>query len=179
MAIALHRIHATDTDEYRFVENLLTEAFPKEEYRELSEFRTLTASKRIFHNNLIYDGETLVGFVTYWDFRRFCYIEHFATLPNMRNKGYGRQVLACLQALLRVPIVLEVECPEEEMARRRIGFYERQGFMLWKRDYVQPPYRPGGDFLKLYLMAYGDLSEERDFDFIKKTIHKEVYGHEA
>lgn len=176
MAITLHRINDTTTKEYQFVENLLTQAFPKEEYRELPAFRTLTRDKEIFHNNLIHDDNTLVGFVTYWDFASFYYIEHFAILPEMRNHSYGKQVLAYLKEQLHGPIVLEAECPVEELAQRRIGFYKRQGFTLWQQDYMQPPYRPGDGFLKLMLMAYGNLREDKDFDLIKKTIHREVYG---
>lgn len=178
MAISIHRIVDTETDEYRFMERLLTDAFPVEEYRELSELRSLTRDKRTFHNNIIYDGTTPVGIVTYWEFPGFYYIEHFATLAEMRNHGYGSKVLAYLKTQFAAPIVLEVECPDEEMAQRRIGFYQRQGFMLWHSEYMQPPYRPGGDPLRLMLMVCGNLQEDSDFDFIKKTIHKEVYGFE-
>ena len=78
--------------------------------------------------------------------------------------------------LLKRPIVLEVERPIEEMAKRRISFYQRQGFTLWEKDYSQPPYKPGDDFLPMYLMVHGELDCEKDFETIKKRIHKEVYG---
>ena len=178
MEIHIRRIQDADTDEYDSMEKLLTSAFPEEEYRDLAEMREFTTCRQKFHNNLIYDGGTFIGLITYWDFGSFCYVEHFAILPDMRNRGYGRAILERLKDVLRRPIVLEVECPTEEMARRRIGFYSRQGFKLWKHEYMQPPYRPGGESLPLLLMAYGDLDEEKDFEKIEKTIHKEVYGEE-
>ena len=178
MNIHIHRIQDAATNEYRSMEQLLTSAFPEEEYRDLTEMREFTNGKQKFHNNLIYDDDTFVGLITYWDFGSFYYFEHFATLPEMRNRGYGRAILEKLKDELRRPIVLEVECPTEEMAQRRIGFYGRQGFKLWKHEYTQPPYRPGGESLPLLLMAYGDLDEDRDFEKIEKTIHKEVYGKE-
>ncbi len=176
--IRLHRIHATDTTEYQFMEHLLTSAFPKEEYRDLDQLRLLTSSKQIFHNNLIYD-DIPVGLVTYWELGRFCFMEHFATLPEMRNKGYGKKVLDHLQSHLHAPLVLEAEYPVEEIARRRIGFYERQNFVLWNHEYMQPPYRPEDNFLKMVLMVHGDLKEDRDFDFVRRTIYKEVYMREV
>ena len=160
------------------MEKLLTSAFPEEEYRDLTEMREFTTCRQKFHNNMIYDGNTFIGLITYWDFGSFYYVEHFATLPEMRNRGYGKAVLQNMKELLRLPIVLEVELPAEEMARRRIGFYSRQGFKLWKHEYMQPPYRPGGESLPMLLMASGDLDEEKDFEAIEKTIHREVYGYE-
>ena len=177
MEIQIRRFQDADTSEYNSMEKLLTSAFPKEEYRDLQEMRALTKSKNAFHNNLIYDGDTFIGMITYWDFGRFCYIEHFATLPDMRNRGYGRAILEKMKDMLRRPIVLEVELPTEVMAQRRIRFYERQGFVLWKHGYMQPPYRPGDTCLPMRLMASGDLDEEKDFEVIEKTIHREVYDY--
>ena len=77
---------------------------------------------------------------------------------------------------LQLPIVLEEERPVEEMAKRRICFYERQGFTLWKNDYYQPPYKPGDDFLPMYLMVYGDLNPEKDYEDIRHKLHTVVYG---
>ena len=88
----------------------------------------------------------------------------------------GKRTLEYLCNYLKHPIVLEVERPVEEMAKRRICFYQRQGFTLWKKDYYQPPYKPGDDFLPMYLMVHGELDCEKDFETIKRRIHKEVYG---
>lgn len=176
--ITLHRITDTGSEAYRFVEKLLSAAFPREEYREFAEWRELTACKGIFHNNLICDDGAPVGFISFWDFGRFHYVEHFATLPQLRNRGYGKQVLELLPGVLQTPIVLEAEAPDSDMARRRIGFYRRHGFALWGGEYRQPPYRAGGDWLPMCLMAYGDLPES-EFPDVRDTIYREVYGCKA
>ena len=93
------------------------------------------------------------------------------TLKGLESRG-----LEYLCNYLKHPIVLEVERPVEEMAKRRISFYQRQGFTLWKKNYYQPPYKPGDDFLPMYLMVHGELDCEKDFETIKRRIHKEVYG---
>lgn len=177
--IEIRQIHAPDSKEYGFMEKLLTNSFPLYEYRELSELKSMTSSCAIFHNNLLYDDKQPVGFITYWNLNSFYFFEHFATLPEMRNKGYGKMVLTKLQAELRAPMVLEVEYPEEETQQRRIRFYERQGFELWQDDYKQPPYRAGDEWRKMFLMAWGGLDAAREFGAVKKAIYKNVYKCEA
>ena len=102
--------------------------------------------------------------------------EHFAIDPAQRNGGYGKSVLNHLCQLLKHPIVLEVEIPEEEMAKRRINFYQRQGFSLWEKPYQQPPYKTGDNYLPMLIMAYGDIECGKDFDSVKEHIYREVYN---
>ncbi len=176
--IQFKKIRTTDKAYYQFIENLLIDAFPVEEYREIDQFREYVDTKDAFHCNIILEDDKPVGFITFWDFEDFYYIEHFAIDPNLRNGGYGKKVMEGITKQLNRPIVLEVEHPIEEMAKRRISFYERQGFTLWENDYQQPPYRKGDNFLPMYLMVYGDLSIDKDYNDIRKRIYKDVYGAE-
>ena len=176
--IRLQRITTADADWYRFMEELMVQSFPPEEYRPLEQLRLYTDTKPAFYNNIVLESDdTPVGFFTYWDFGTFCYGEHFAIDPARRNGGQGKRALEelCRQVHPR-PIVLEVEMPVEEMSRRRIGFYQRQGFTLWDKPYQQPPYKPGDGFLPMRLMAYGDIDPETAFDTVCACIHREVYG---
>lgn len=172
--ITIQRISSTDAD-YDFVEKLLISAFPKEERRELELQKEYTDCNPLFHNNVIYHDGKPVGFITYWDFNDFYYIEHFAISPDCRNGGYGQKVLNRTDEILGKPIVLEVEMPTTEMSIRRIGFYNRLGYKLWEKDYMQPPYRTGDGYLPMYIMAKGELNCEKDFARIKDKLYKEVY----
>ncbi len=165
----------TDSPWYPFLENLLVFSFPPEEYRELAEWRTFTDHTPHFHNHVILDEEKPVGLLTYWEFDTFYYIEHFAIHPDCRNGGYGGKVLQHLFTLLHRPIILEVEFPTGKLEQRRIGFYERQGFILWQAPYLQPPYRPGGEPLPMRLMVHGDWTEEQGFETAKTCIYRDVY----
>ena len=174
--IQFKRINTSDEALYTFMEDLMKASFPKEEYRDLNELRSYTDNKTIFYNNIIMDGDKPIGFITFWDFDDFYYAEHFAIDPNLRNGGYGKKVMNALCLNIEKPIVLEVEHPTEEIAERRINFYKRQGFELWENDYQQPPYRKGDGFLPMYIMAYGDLSKDKDYEKVKNRIYKEVYN---
>lgn len=174
--IRLQRITTADTTLYSYMEQLMITSFPPEEYRELEELRKYTDTKSHFHNNIIFHNDIPVGFITYWNFGSFYYVEHFAIDPAQRNGGHGKNVLNHLCQLLEHPIILEVEAPDEEMSRRRINFYQRHGFSLWETPYKQPPYKAGDNYLPMFLMAYGDLQSEKDYDTVKGHIYREVYN---
>ncbi|MBR7146301.1 MAG: GNAT family N-acetyltransferase, partial [Oscillospiraceae bacterium] len=52
----------------------------------------------------------------------------FAVREDCRGSGIGSELLDELIGTLPHPICLEVEPPETEIAKRRIAFYERNGF---------------------------------------------------
>ena len=91
--IRLQRITTADTSLYSYMEKLMTQSFPSAEYRELEDLRKYTDTKIHFHNNIIFHNDAPVGFITYWDFGHFYYIEHFAIDPTQRNGGHGKSVL--------------------------------------------------------------------------------------
>lgn len=174
--IGIKRITTADTQYYNYIEQLLIASFPVEEYRDLNILKEYTDTRTNFYCNIILDDQVPVGLLTYWDLGNFYYIEHFAIDPDQRNSGYGRKLLNLLTGILKRPIVLEVEHPTEEMAQRRINFYQRQGYILWEKEYFQPPYRVGYDNLPMYLMVNGNLNAEKDFETVKSKIHHEVYN---
>ena len=177
----LRDIHTSDPS-YPWVEQLWLASFPCNERRDTEAQRNNVDSRANFHCLLAEDDGKAVAFITYWHFGDFCYGEHLATDPACRNKGYGAQILSTLHSPLStltppMPFVLEVEMPADDLSRRRIAFYERNGFTLW-RDcaYMQPPYRPEDAPLPMLLMVKGNLSPEQDFPRVRQTIHREVYG---
>ena len=119
-----------------------------------------------------------VGFITYWTFDDFVYVEHFAIDSNTRGQGYGRETLKNFVEITDKPIILEVERPEDEMSIKRISFYESCGFKYWKDvDYTQPPYEKGYPHLPLKLMTLRELNldEVSTLKNIVYEIHTKVY----
>ena len=74
------------------------------------------------------------------------------------------------------PCVLEVELPETDLARRRIGFYRRHGFAWNDYPYMQPALRPTESPIPLRLMTRNAPLPEEEFHRRKKEIYKTVYG---
>ncbi len=73
-------------------------------------------------------------------------------------------------------ICLEAELPADDLARRRIGFYKRNGFVVNGYDYVQPPYEEGKSSIPMKILSYGRPLKEDEFNKIKLLIYKEVYN---
>ena len=172
----LKQIYTSDAEYYSFTERLLTDSFPQNEYRDLCDFRKYTDSNPLFHNNIIFEKEKLLGFITYWDFPHFVYAEHFAIDKSFQGRGYGAFSLYLLKKVISKPIVLEVELPINTQSIRRIKFYQRQGFILWNNYYEQPPYRPTDSSYPISIMLYGNMNGFVDFQEVRGTIYKEVYG---
>lgn len=113
-------------------------AFPPEERRPWADFAK--SADNLTFLKIIRNG-SIAGMATIWRFDKMSYLEHFAIFPDMRCGGVGSEALRCLRMLeAPKPLVLEAERPEAgEMARRRIGFYLRNGFsILHGIDYIQP-----------------------------------------
>lgn len=125
-------LQTTDKD-YSFVENLLHESFPEAERRDDVAQRDNVDNCAAFTCYLISDDELLVGLITVWKFAGFSYVEHLATSPSVRNKGYGRKIMEVLQQQFPGVIILEVEKPVDEWSRRRIGFISAVDLVYAKR----------------------------------------------
>ena len=116
-----------------------------------------------------------LGFLTYWTFEGYVYIEHFAVNPEFRGKRIGRDMLHHLFKTVSENVLIEVEKPETDEARRRIAFYEREGFKLREDiNYVQPPYSAAQSGVEMMLMTHGNvtLRDTRDL----REMLTEVYN---
>lgn len=116
-----------------------------------------------------------VGFLAVWEFAEFIFIEHFAVDPKLRNSGTGSGMLQELVKLSKKPVCLEVELPDAELARRRIGFYERNGFVFNDYPYMQPPISKGKSPVPLRIMTYGKAVSQEEFEQIQKSLYQRVY----
>ena len=72
-------------------------------------------------------------------------------------------------------VLIEVEKPTDDDTRRRISFYEKNGFKLREDiNYVQPPYSAEQSGVEMLLMTHGDvrLRDTRDL----REMLTEVYN---
>ena len=72
-------------------------------------------------------------------------------------------------------VILEVELPENEISKKRIKFYEKNGFFLNTYEYYQKPLRKNSRSEKMYLMSYPKAINEKQFLKIRNEIYENVY----
>ena len=169
----LKRCTGGDFDQvYRIME----QSFPLDEYRPYAQQKKLMQEPEY----TIYvrrEPETarIQGFLSVWEFPACGYIEHFAVDPGCRGGGLGAAMLQQLQARLPGLLCLEVELPDCALARRRIGFYRRNGFFLNDYPYIQPPIAAGRKAIPLRLMTTGGRIPEDTYLQLRSLLYRRVY----
>ena len=168
--VMLQRINETDFPE---IYRIMQASFSDDEYRPYDEQLALFEEPeyRIYYMP--------AGFLAVWEFESFIYIEHFAVDPALRNSGTGSAMLQELVKQYQKPICLEVELPEDELTRRRIGFYERNGFVFNEYPYIQPPISKGKSPVPLRIMTYRSEITREEFQKMKEILYRRVYKCEA
>lgn len=163
---------------YPQAQTLYEHSFPKVERRDSQEWKDFWHNNdKFFIDSIFVDEHLFGGFISYWIFADFVYVEHFAISPSLRGKGIGGDSLdRFVKRFSTLPIVLEVEKPTDNTAARRIAFYEKHNFSLLPSPYNQPPYHHGGEPLPLHIMCTHSTTVLPRFNSIVNKIHKEVYG---
>lgn len=164
-----------DRNAFNEVYGIMDDSFPEDEYRPFEGQEALLDREeyRIYGNTA---GSELAGFISVWEFEDFAYIEHFAVDKRFRNGGRGKDMLQELLSSIDKPFVLEVEPPESEITERRIGFYQRNGFVFNEYDYVQQPMWEGRNPVPLKIMSYPEGLSEKEFRKVRDTIYRKVFG---
>lgn len=144
-----------------------------------TEMRTLTNLKNILqgdHCRLVSynDGDSVVGFILFWEYEHFIYIEFFATNPEMRNSGMGSYILRDFISEQTKTIILEIDQISNDISRRRCGFYQREGFILNSFTHTPPAYNNKNVNLDMHIMVYGREITQQEYDNFNKILIQEI-----
>lgn len=156
---------------------LIELSFPKDEYRTYEGHLALL-DEPDYQVYVLRDEEReeLRALVTVWEFGGFGFVEHLAVNPAYRNGGLGSLILGELTKKLGKMICLEVELPDNDMARRRIGFYERNGFHLNEYPYIQPPLAEEQNEISLLIMTTKRRLTLEEFERLRDRLYAKVYN---
>jgi len=159
--------------------NLYNQSFPADQrriYKDEQHFSGFINEKGgKFNVSAAKEKDLFLGFISYWIFNGYVYVEHFAVVPEYRGKRIGTFLLNHLLAKVGRNVLLEVEYPEDPISEDRIRFYERNGFRKREEvNYMQPPYSPGQAPVKLLLMTHGEVKLNTDDDI--REMLQEVYN---
>lgn len=170
----LEELQVKDFDK---VYSMMEESFPVDERRTYEEQKALLDNE-MYSIYILPDieNDNIKAFIAIWRFDDFAFVEHFAVSSLYRNGGLGALILQEVKKLLSSMICLEVELPEEEMAKRRIGFYERNGFYYNEYEYMQPAISKDRNEIPLRIMTTGGKVTEDRFNEMKDILYQYVYG---
>ncbi len=164
-----------DKTAFSSVFKIMEHSFPTDERRPYEEQEALLQREQYRIVGAMGERGELAGFMAVWEFPEFLFLEHFAVAETYRNRGMGAAMLRELQAHCSKPICLEAELPNNELSRRRVAFYERNGFSLNPYPYVQPPISEGRNPVPLAIMTTGGQISADYFSTIKDRLYSEVY----
>jgi len=158
-----YRITSTLPSEFSDFWSLYESSFPEVEKRGLS------AQEGLFGNgsyrlDAFYDGDRFIGFLSYWEFEGYVYLEHFAISELLRGKGNGKRVLGSLIRQTDKVIILEIDPIVDEVSQNRLHFYESLGFIKNDFDYRVQSYQNKAELYELVIMTYGRKIAQSELD---------------
>lgn len=153
---------------------LIKKSFPGNEHRGFERQKALL-EKNIYEILFCFDNNEVIGILAYWHLDSFVFIEHFAVDEFARGNGVGTKMLEFIKKTYQITIILEVELPCNEISKRRILFYKRNGFCYNDFEYYQKPLNPGDEPLPLRIMSYPGEITSKEFQKIIKTLVNSVY----
>lgn len=149
-------IRITRTDEPLFapLRELYSRAFPKFEQRTFEhQAKGLTADNYFLY--AYQEDGAFIGFVAYWSFDDYIYIEHYAISDEVRGKGYGSRLLSDLLSKTEKTVILEIDPVVDEVSTKRLSFYRGLGFVENNYSHVHPPYRSEFEGHALKVLSHG------------------------
>jgi len=173
-----HRINCVGCTFFPNLYNLYTLAYPPQERRSWAGLEYELNYEKRFCAHALVQNDKFVGFFNYWVFNNFYYIEHIAVVPALRGQNIGTEAMEIFKSQTKLPIVFEVEIPDNPVAQRRIHFYEKLGFSIVTHDYAQPPYEDDEVLLPMKLMTNELDFAEANFTLIREMLYEKVYHYE-
>lgn len=130
-------------------------------------------SKKEYALEYIIDSDKVLGFVSWWKFDQFAFVEHIGITKACRGNGLGSKVI---EKMIREHdlLVLEVEPPNTDIDKKRIEFYKRCGMVENEFPYLQPPLQPNMPWMPLILFTNRPLTIE-ECQTVKAKLYEEVY----
>lgn len=168
-------MYIISNNEFDLAYKIMETSFPK------SELRTYSKLKQYFDEGKVVlygikHNEILTGVIMCWECDSCVFLENFAVNETARGLGIGSIILNDVkQHYEKKLIVLEVENPYDDMSNRRVGFYERNGFIFSNYGYMQPKINEEVNNIPLLLMSYPNELDKETFLKVKEDLFANVY----
>lgn len=150
-------------------------SFPDYEKRLLSSHEKAIEDSR-FYANSVYDNGNYIGFIFFWTLDSYIFVEHFAIEEKFRNNSYGSKIIKKLiEDNQTYTLLLEIDPPEDEISRRRLGFYNRLGFKNNDIIHCIPSFQKKLGKYTLNLLSHGKLITRDEYSLFYDSLMKSVF----
>jgi GNAT superfamily N-acetyltransferase len=161
------RIRSTDQVEFVDFWNLYNFSFP------FIERRSIVQQERIFTNSSyilesFYEDKIYIGFLSYWSFEGYIYLEHFAINEVHRGAGYGSKILRNLINETDKLVILEIDPIIDSISQSRLNFYKSIGFVQNDFDYKVQAYQNKTEVYDLIIMSLGRMISKDELNTFRK-----------
>ncbi len=163
-------------NQFDCIYTMIVDSFPSHEVRNYEEQKGLLDNPKFHIYVMEDDAGGVKAFISVWDVADYGFVDHFAVSPKFRNEGLGSKILEELHQFLGRPLFLEVDLPETDIAKRRIGFYERNGYTLNPYPYQLPALTPESQPVTLRIMSTDGMLSQETFQLLQQDLLATVYG---
>lgn len=174
--MALNGYVRIGTEDFESFFALMEKDFPPTERRSKDDALRVLSSVSCYSVFGVKEKERVLAFSAYWLFEECCFVDHLVVEDDLRGQGVGSDMIMKLIKEIDIPIVLEVEPPEDEIAKKRIRFYEKLGFKLNDHTYIQPSMQEGQPEIQMMMMSYPETLNFEEFKNIQKRIFSNAYN---
>lgn len=167
------RIKSEKNEYFNETWELYLSSFPTYEIRRKEEHLKALKDENFFPMVVIEKGK-FIGFIFYWKWTNYRYVEHFSIKSELRGKNYGTKVLKeiCSEG---DNIILEIDPPVDTISIKRFDFYNKAGFKFNNYKYFHPAYKLDAKKHELKIMSYPNtLNNEEYVNFEKNLKNKSL-----
>lgn len=127
-----------------------------------------------YHLMAYEENTVFIGFIAYWEFGGYVYIEHCAISQKRRGQGYGSRLLSGFIEECPKRVLLEIDPVIDEVSKARLGFYKKCGFHENPFPHVHPPYREGYKAHSLKVLTTGRTITEKEYRTFDRDLNEVV-----
>ncbi len=166
-----YKITNSEDKWYKVFRDIYNMSFPIFEQRSDKQQQTAFNSPN-YHLQALVEDETLLSFISYWDFEDYIYIEHLAVNSAYRGQNIGSSTLNLFAREKEKCILLEIDPPIDLISKDRLRFYSHLGYKPNMYKHLHPAYNlayPPHELVVLSL--YKTLSEEQYKQFCSDLVN--------
>lgn len=171
--ITFYPLSAASEADLAWFHDLYDSAFPDFEQRTRPGRDRILRECPAYQAQIFHDGGERAGILGGWQLGEWYYIEHFAVDASRRGQGTGRRAMAAIASRF-AQLILEIDPPVDEIARRRLAFYQGCGFVANPFAHRHPSYKTQYAPHELVVLSYPQALAGEEYLAFNEGLCREV-----